>query len=122
MAQDTAQRRLTRSSLAEAFHEANAELVSDALRTARQRAGMTQEDVAAAIGVTRSRIAQIEGVDGAALTLKTLLKYSQAVGCRLDIDLVDPATEESVARVLFIDDDPEWVEATDSPVELYIKD
>lgn len=90
--------------LSQSFRAAVTESIGSSLRAARTHAGMTQVQVARAMGVTRSRVAQIEGSDGSALSLRSLLKYTLAVGCRLDIDLVDPETDEVVSSILLFDD------------------
>lgn len=92
--------------LRNSFRAAVTESIGSSLRDARTHAGMTQEQVARAMGVTRSRVAQIEGSEGSALSLRSLLKYTLAVGYRLDIDLVDPETDEAVTSILLFDDKP----------------
>lgn len=95
------------SELLEAFRAAVSESIGSSLREARAHAGMTQDQVASAMGITRSRVAQIEGSEGSSLSLRNLLKYAHAVGCRLDIDLVNPETDELVTSILLFDDEQE---------------
>lgn len=92
--------------LVELFRSAVSDSIGSSLREARQHARMTQEHVARAMGISRSRVAQIESSEGASLSLRNLLKYAHAVGCRLDIDLVDPDTDEAVTSILLFDDEP----------------
>ncbi len=58
------------------------------LLSARQRAGMTQGDVAASMGTTKSAISRLESGGKHSPSVKTLQKYAQAVGCRVEIRLV----------------------------------
>jgi DNA-binding XRE family transcriptional regulator len=55
---------------------------------ARERAGLTQEAVAARMGTTKSAVSRLEGAGKHAPSFSTLQKYARAVGCRLDIKLV----------------------------------
>lgn len=93
------------------FRKAVSETIGEALREARHAAELNQRDVADRMGVSESRITQVEGEAGASITLRTLMRYSMAVGCRLDIELVDVATDECVSKVIVGDD---YVSETDS--------
>jgi DNA-binding XRE family transcriptional regulator len=62
-------------------------LVSQML-SARERAGLTQEAVAARMGTTKSAVSRLEAAGKHAPSFFTLQKYAHAVGCRLDIKLV----------------------------------
>jgi transcriptional regulator with XRE-family HTH domain len=67
-------------------------ILSDMLE-ARAKAGKTQEDVAKALGTTKSAISRLEncgkvGTSSSSPTLKTLRKYANAVGCTLQIKLI----------------------------------
>ena len=99
--------RQSESELLEAFRAAVSGSIGGSLREARAHAGMTQDQVASAMGITRSRVAQIEGSEGSSLSLRNLLRYANAVGCRLDIDLVNPETDELVTSILLFDDEQE---------------
>jgi len=55
---------------------------------ARERAGLTQEAVAARMGTTKSAISRLEAAGRHAPSFSTLQKYARAVGCRIDIKLV----------------------------------
>jgi len=59
--------------------------IVEALIQARARAGMTQADVANAMGVTQPAIARIES--GRSISLKTLRRYAKATGSKLKIEL-----------------------------------
>ncbi|WP_246287695.1 helix-turn-helix transcriptional regulator [Desulfolutivibrio sulfoxidireducens] len=60
--------------------------VAEALISARVAAGMTQADVAAALGVKQPAVARIES--GGNVSLKTLEKYARVLKRRIKIDLV----------------------------------
>ena len=62
-------------------------LVSQML-AARERAGLTQEAVAARMGTTKSAVSRLEAAGKHAPSFSTLQKYARAVGCRLNIRLV----------------------------------
>jgi DNA-binding XRE family transcriptional regulator len=58
------------------------------LTAARLRAGLTQESVAALMGTTKSAVSRLEAGGEHAPSLTTLQKFADAVGCRLEINLV----------------------------------
>lgn len=63
----------------------------DALLTARRQAGMTQEQVAARMGVSQPSLARVEASLGShrhSPSLEMLRKYAAAVNCKLEIRLV----------------------------------
>ncbi|MFA7062140.1 MAG: helix-turn-helix transcriptional regulator [Pedobacter sp.] len=63
----------------------------DALLTARRHAGMTQEQVAARMGVSQPSLARVEASLGShhhSPSLEMLRKYAAAVNCKLEIRLV----------------------------------
>jgi transcriptional regulator with XRE-family HTH domain len=49
--------------------------------------GRTQAEVAAALGVSQSRISQIENGDVEAMELETLRAYAAALGGRIDVTI-----------------------------------
>lgn len=56
---------------------------------ARQRAGISQTEVARRMGTQPPAIARLESFNGHhSPSLKTLTRYAQAVGCRLEIRLI----------------------------------
>jgi DNA-binding XRE family transcriptional regulator len=59
--------------------------------TARSRAGLTQEAVAARMGTTKSAISRLEAAGKHAPSVASLKKYAAAVGCTLKIELVPAA-------------------------------
>lgn len=60
----------------------------DVLLEARRKAGLTQEDVAARMGVSQPALARVEASLGShkhSPSFATLRKYAQALGCKLEI-------------------------------------
>ena len=57
------------------------------LKELRKALGKTQADVAAALGVSQSRISQIENGDPAAMELETLRAYAAALGGRVHVTI-----------------------------------
>lgn len=55
---------------------------------ARLRAGLTQEDVAASMGTTKSAVSRLEAAGRHSPSVATLKKYARAVGCDVEIHLV----------------------------------
>ena len=63
----------------------------DALLSARKTAGLTQEQVAARMGVSQPSLARIESTLGSrkhSPSIETLRKYARACGKRLEIKIV----------------------------------
>jgi transcriptional regulator with XRE-family HTH domain len=71
--------------------------VFDELLRARQRAGLTQSEVAARMGTKTPAIARLERTTGRAPspTVNTLRRYARAVGCVLEIRLRPVKTSKS---------------------------
>ncbi len=61
------------------------------LLAARAEAGLTQEQVAASMGTTKSAVSRLEAVGGPSPSLATLRKYARAVGCEVEVRLVPTA-------------------------------
>jgi|SRR5579884_284982 DNA-binding XRE family transcriptional regulator len=83
---------MLRQPAVKAEYEAQAEEFAwlDELLKARQRAGLTQAEVAARMGTKTPAVARLEaggGSRGHSPSLATLRKYARAVGCRLEIRL-----------------------------------
>jgi len=57
------------------------------LRRARERAGLTQEQLADKLGCTQPALSQAEA-GGASLSIATLQRFADALGCDLDVRLV----------------------------------
>jgi DNA-binding XRE family transcriptional regulator len=55
---------------------------------ARARAGLTQDAVAEKMGTSKSAISRLEAVGKHAPSLSTLKRYAEAVGCELQVKLV----------------------------------
>ncbi|MBG0830644.1 helix-turn-helix transcriptional regulator [Planomonospora sp. ID67723] len=57
------------------------------LKELRKSLGKTQADVAAALGISQSRVSQIENGDLDAMELETLRAYATALGGHLDVTI-----------------------------------
>ncbi|MBS3975044.1 MAG: helix-turn-helix transcriptional regulator [Actinobacteria bacterium] len=81
----------------EAYDELEDEyLLVRELLSARTNAGLTQEEVAASMGTTKSAVSRLEGAGKHSPSVSTLKKYAQAVGCDVEIRLV-PAPRRTKA-------------------------
>ncbi len=63
----------------------------DEILKARKRAGLTQEEIAARMGTKASAVSRIEAGGGSkkhSPSIATLLRYAEAVDCKLKIELV----------------------------------
>jgi len=80
---------LERKGFAEAYEglEDEYRLVRELL-PARLRAGLTQEQVAASMGTTKSAVSRLEGAGDHSPSVSTLKRYARAVGCEVEIRLV----------------------------------
>jgi DNA-binding XRE family transcriptional regulator len=84
---------LARARKRKGFEEAYAGLEEEyslarELLAARTDAGLTQEEVAASMGTTKSAVSRLEAVGKHSPSVTTLKKYAQAVGCSLEVRLV----------------------------------
>jgi transcriptional regulator with XRE-family HTH domain len=73
----------------------------DELLKARNRAGLTQAEVADRMGTKTPAVARLEAGGGRqkhSPSLATLHKYAEAVGCRLDIKLIPHSQPSSQKR------------------------
>ncbi|NLO27756.1 MAG: helix-turn-helix transcriptional regulator [Actinobacteria bacterium] len=88
---------LERKGFAEAYEglEDKYKLVRELL-AARMSAGLTQEQVAASMGTTKSAVSRLEGA-GHSPSVSTLNRYAKAVGCDVEIRLVPSAQEARAA-------------------------
>ena len=69
----------------------------DEFLKARAAAGITQAEVAERIGTTQSAVARLESGSGKhSPSLATLQKYAHALGCRLELRLVNEAIKAGV--------------------------
>ncbi|TFV83128.1 helix-turn-helix transcriptional regulator [Blastococcus sp. CT_GayMR16] len=69
--------------------DARVQLV-ETLRQAREDRGLTQQQVADAIGVTRTQVTNMERGDG--MSVEALIGYAAAVGLRLKLTAAEPET------------------------------
>ncbi|MFZ1730531.1 MAG: helix-turn-helix transcriptional regulator [Bacteroidota bacterium] len=65
------------------------------LLMARFMAGMTQEQVAEAMGTTKSAVSRMESISGHSPSVATLRKYAHAVGGKVEIRIVSSGTGKS---------------------------
>jgi predicted transcriptional regulator len=66
--------------------------IIDEFLKARAAAGVSQTEVARRIGTTQSAIARLESLNSKhSPSLSTLRKYAHALGCRLELKLVNEA-------------------------------
>ena len=72
---------------AAAHAELDAHVAGYHLKELRKSLGRTQAEVAAALGVSQSRISQIENGDLEAMELETLRAYAAALGGRIDVTI-----------------------------------
>jgi transcriptional regulator with XRE-family HTH domain len=87
---------------ADAFDEAIREEIGAALRDARKGRGLSQDDVAERMGITRPRVSQIESVEGHSISIGVLHRYARALGCRLDIVIRDPDSADRDVQVYMV--------------------
>lgn len=62
--------------------------VAGQMLNARSRAGLTQDAVAERMGTTKSAVSRLESAGKHAPSLATLKRYASAVGCELQVKLV----------------------------------
>jgi len=55
---------------------------------ARIKSNLTQEEVAKSMGTTKSAVSRLESAGKHVPSLRTLKKYAEAVGCRLEVKLI----------------------------------
>jgi hypothetical protein len=84
---------LAKASKRTGFNEAYASLefeyqIVSQLLKARTRAKLTQEAVAMRMGTTKSAVSRLESAGKHAPSLGTLKRYAEAVGCELQVRLV----------------------------------
>lgn len=78
-----------RKGFSEAYDDLEDEyLLVRELLGARVHAGLTQEEVAASMGTTKSAVSRLEGAGKHSPSVSTLKKYARAVGCGVEIRLV----------------------------------
>ncbi len=68
------------------------------LLLARTRAGLTQEEVAASMGTTKSSISRLEASGRHSPSVNTLRRYARAVGCDVEIRLIPSSYQRGASR------------------------
>lgn len=63
------------------------EVLMAVLRRERRRLGLSQEDMAKPMGVSARRVSAIENCPADGLEIRTLIKYVQAMGGRLRLEV-----------------------------------
>ena len=93
---DFLKRARSRKGFSEAYDDLEGEyqLVRELL-AARVHAGLTQEEVAACMGTTKSAISRLEAAGKHSPSVTTLKKYAKAVGCQVEIKLIPSARNTS---------------------------
>jgi len=82
-------RAMKRKGFAEAYAERadEYEFVRELL-AARAQAGLTQEQLAASMGTTKSAVSRLEGLGKHSRSVEQLKEYARAVGCEVEVRLV----------------------------------
>lgn len=94
------ERALERKGFREAYADLEEEyLLARELLGARMQAGMTQEEVAASMGTTKSAVSRLEAAGKHSPSLSTLRRYAKAVGCDVEVRLVRPMGPQTRAVV-----------------------
>jgi DNA-binding XRE family transcriptional regulator len=92
------ERALRRKGFREAYESLEDDyLLARELLAARAQAGLTQEEVAASMGTTKSAVCRLEGVGKHSPSVSTLQRYARAVGCDVEVRLV-PIPSQTGAR------------------------
>jgi DNA-binding XRE family transcriptional regulator len=95
------ERALKRKGFREAYDDLEDEYVLvRELLAARAKAGLTQEEVAASMGTTKSAVSRLEGAGKHSPSVSTLKKYAEAVGCEIEIRLVPSPCRTSASSRL----------------------
>ncbi|MBE2293709.1 MAG: helix-turn-helix transcriptional regulator [Phycisphaerales bacterium] len=83
----------TRKGFVEAYDALSLEYqVANQMLKARTRAGLTQSAVAERMGTTKSAVSRLESAGKHAPSLETIKRYAQAVGCELQVKLIQKIT------------------------------
>lgn len=72
--------------------------VIDSLTSCRRESGLKQTDVAERMGTKQSAISDIENA-AADARFSTVIRYAQAIGCQLNIEIITPDTKEQWSNV-----------------------
>ena len=92
------ERALKRKGFREAYDNLGEEyLLVRELLAARAHAGLTQEEVAASMGTTKSAVSRLEGASKHSPSVSTLKKYARAVGCNVEIRIVSAPRRRSAS-------------------------
>jgi DNA-binding XRE family transcriptional regulator len=93
------ERALKRKGFREAYDDLEDEyLLARELLAARAQAGLTQEEVAASMGTTKSAVSRLEGAGKHSPSVSTLRRYAHAVGCDVEVRLVPVHSRASASK------------------------
>lgn len=67
------------------------------LRAMRQAKGVSLSELAARTGMTRGNLARLESQKNT--TLRTLARYAEGLGCRLEINVASAEVDEKAIRI-----------------------
>mgnify|MGYP000048598149 CR=1 FL=1 len=70
-----------------------------------EKRGLSQKEVAERLGLSRSRVSQLEPSAGLSMTLESLARYAQALGLSLRLEFADEEGEV-LARYVLLADEP----------------
>ncbi len=95
------ERALKRPEVAAAYGDLAEEFAFlDEVLRARAESGLTQSEVATRMGTTQSAIARLESAEPKhSPSIATLQKYAKALGCRVEIKLVNEKSPSHARRV-----------------------
>jgi predicted transcriptional regulator len=78
-------RGITEEQMDAARKRTRAYIEADALRAARTEGGMTQVELAKAMGVSQNRVSRMENGDMSGMSLDTIRRYIEALGGKLSL-------------------------------------
>lgn len=64
------------------------------LKAAREEAGLSLSEMQKRTGIARGNLCRIENLKGSSPTLATLERYARAVGCRIELNIVQDEDPE----------------------------
>lgn len=102
------------------YREAADEEIGATLRSVREARDLSQQEIAARLGVSCSRVSQIEGTAGTKLSLEVLGHYARAVGCHLDITLRDSHNNDTMGLVFVLAFDTVDITAPEDTTETVV--